>query len=319
MALSEGAHTGRNGRIAVTPRSLSDGGHPALRALERAGYDLVYPSPGTVPSEEQIRAAVSDCVGYLAGTERLSGPLLEDLQRLKAISRNGVGVDSIDVAAAERLGISVVTAPGANSQGVAELTIALILAGSRSIPWHDARLKSGQWDRRAGIEVSGKVLGLIGCGQIGRRVATMALGLGMKVIAFDEYPLQTFAPSPDFSWAPLDDVLSSSHVISLHMPPSEQPVLRASAIRLLQADTGVINTARASLIDDEAMLQALDSGQVGYLATDVFSSEPPAPSRLITHRRVITTPHIGGYTKESVDRATEAAVDNLLKALATQP
>jgi D-3-phosphoglycerate dehydrogenase len=319
MASSEGAHTGRNGRIAVTPRSLSDGGHPALRELERAGYDLVYPSPGTVPSEEQIRAAVSDCVGYLAGTERLSGPLLEDLQRLKAISRNGVGVDSIDVAAAERLGINVVTAPGANSQGVAELTIALILAGSRSIPWHDARLKSGQWDRRAGSEVSGKVLGLIGCGQIGRRVATMALGLGMKVIAFDEYPLKTFAPSPDFSWAPLDDVLSSSHVISLHMPPSEQPVLGASAIRLLQTDTGVINTARASLIDDEAMLQALDSGQVGYLATDVFSSEPPAPSRLITHSRVITTPHIGGYTKESVDRATEAAVDNLLKALATQP
>jgi D-3-phosphoglycerate dehydrogenase len=319
MALSEGAHTGRNGRIAVTPRSLSDGGHPALRELERAGYDLVYPSPGTVPSEEQIRAAVSDCVGYLAGTERLNGPLLEDLQRLKAISRNGVGVDSIDVAAAERLGINVVTAPGANSQGVAELTIALILAGSRSIPWHDARLKSGQWDRRAGSEVSGKILGLIGCGQIGRRVATMALGLGMKVIAFDEYPLQTFAPSPDFSWAPLDDVLSSSHVISLHMPPSEQPVLGASAIRLLQADTGVINTARASLIDDEEMLHALDSGQVGYLATDVFSSEPPAPSRLIAHPRVITTPHIGGYTKESVDRATEAAVDNLLKALATQP
>lgn len=317
MASSEGAHTGRNGRIAVTPRSLSDGGHPALRELERAGYDLVYPSPGTVPSEEQIRAAVSDCVGYLAGTECLSGPLLEDLQRLKAISRNGVGVDSIDVAAAERLGINVVTAPGANSQGVAELTIALILAGSRSIPWHDARLKSGQWDRRVGIEVAGKVLGLIGCGQIGRRVATMALGLGMKVIAFDEYPLESFAPSPDFSWAPLNDVLSSSHVISLHMPPSEQPVLGAGAIRLLQADTGVINTARASLIDDEAMLQALDSGQVAYLATDVFSSEPPAPSRLITHPRVITTPHIGGYTKESVDRATQAAVDNLLQALAT--
>lgn len=317
MASSEGAHTGRNGRIAVTPRSLSDGGHPALRELERAGYDLVYPSPGTVPSEEQIRAAVSDCVGYLAGTECLSGPLLEDLQRLKAISRNGVGVDSIDVAAAERLGINVVTAPGANSQGVAELTIALILAGNRSIPWHDARLKSGQWDRRVGIEVAGKVLGLIGCGQIGRRVATMALGLGMKVIAFDEYPLESFAPSPDFSWAPLNDVLSSSHVISLHMPPSEQPVLGANAIRLLQADTGVINTARASLIDDEAMLQALDSGQVAYLATDVFSSEPPAPSRLITHPRVITTPHIGGYTKESVDRATQAAVDNLLQALAT--
>lgn len=310
-------HLGRNGRIAVTPRSLSDGGHPALQKLELAGYELVFPSPGAVPSEDQIRSGVSECIGYLAGTERLSGRVLQDLTGLKAISRNGVGVDSIDVEAAERLGINVLTAPGANSQGVAELTIALILAGSRSIPWHDAQLKSGQWNRRPGSEVSGKVLGLIGCGQIGRRVATMALGLGMKVIAFDEYPVTSFAPSPDFSWAPLEDVLSSSHVISLHTPPSGQPVLGSTAIGLLRWDTGIINTARASLIDDEAMLQALDSGQVGYLATDVFSSEPPAPSRLTTHPRVITTPHIGGYTKESVDRAAQAAVDNLLHALAT--
>jgi D-3-phosphoglycerate dehydrogenase len=139
----------------------------------------------------------------------------------------------------------------------------------------------------------------------------------MKVIAFDEYPVTSFAPSPDFSWAPLEDVLSSSHVISLHTPPSGQPVLGSAAIGLLRWDTGIINTARASLIDDEAMLQALDSGQVGFLATDVFSSEPPAPNRLTTHPRVITTPHIGGYTKESVDRATQAAVDNLLQALAT--
>ena len=307
---------GRTGRIAVTPRSLSDGGHPALHQLELAGYELVFPSPGAVPTGDQIRAAVSGCVGYLAGTERLSADVLEDLTQLKAISRNGIGVDSIDLKAAERLGINVLTAPGANSQGVAELTIALLLAGNRSIPWHDAQLKSGQWSRRPGTEASGKTLGLIGCGQIGRRVAVMALGLGMKVIAFDEYPLASFAPSADFSWAPLSDVLAASHVVSLHTPPSGQPVLGPSAIGMLQPGTGVINTARSSLIDEEAMLQALDSGHIGYLATDVFSTEPPPPSALIAHPRVITTPHIGGYTKESVDRATQAAVDNLLQALA---
>jgi D-3-phosphoglycerate dehydrogenase len=319
MPLTGTAVAGRKGRIAVTPRSLSDGGHPALRLLEDAGYELIYPAPGAVPSEEQIRSSLSDCVGYLAGTEALSGALLEELPNLRAISRNGVGVDSIDQEAAARLGISVVTAPGANSQGVAELTIALMLASCRSIPWHDAQLKSGDWKRRPGREIAGQVLGVIGCGQIGRRVASMALALGMKVLAFDEYPLASFAPSPDFSWAPLETVLSSSQIVSLHMPPSNLPVLGPEAIGLLPEGAVVINTARASLINDTAMLHALDSGRVGTLATDVFSSEPPAPSRLISHPRVITTPHIGGYTKESVNRATEAAVENLLKALATQP
>lgn len=309
--------TGRKGRIAVTPRSLSDGGHPALRLLEDAGYDLVFPAPGNVPTEDQIRDSLIGCVGYLAGTEPLSGALLAELPQLRAISRNGVGVDSIDQEAAARLGISVLTAPGANSQGVAELTIALMLAGCRSIPWHDEQLKSGNWKRRQGREISGQVLGVIGCGQIGRRVASLALGLGMKVLAFDEYPLASFDPSPDFSWAPLETVLSSSQILTLHMPPSSRPVLGAEAIEMLREGAIVINTARASLIDDSAMLSALDSGRVDTLATDVFSSEPPAPSTLISHPRVITTPHIGGYTKESVDRATEAAVDNLLKALAT--
>lgn len=186
---------GRKGRIAVTPRSISDGGHPALRQLEMAGYDVVYPAPGAVPSERQLRKDLPGCVGYIAGTETLSGPLLAEFRELKAISRNGVGVDSIDVEAAKRLGISILTAPGANSQGVAELTIALILASIRSIPWHDGQLKAGQWNRRPGRELAGRVLGLIGCGQIGRRVAGMALGLGMKVLAFDEYPMASFNPS----------------------------------------------------------------------------------------------------------------------------
>ncbi|GAP53797.1 D-3-phosphoglycerate dehydrogenase [Arthrobacter sp. Hiyo6] len=198
MPPTRATDTGCKGRIAVTPRSLSDGGHPALRWLEDAGYDLVFPAPGEVPTEDQIRASLSDCVGYLAGTEPLPGALLEQLPRLRAISRNGVGVDSIDQEAAARLGISVLTAPGTNSQGVAELAIALMLASCRSIPWHDTQLKSGNWKRRQGREISGQVLGVIGCGQIGRRVASLALGLGMKVLAFDEYPLLPSNPLPIF-------------------------------------------------------------------------------------------------------------------------
>ncbi|MGJ3191581.1 phosphoglycerate dehydrogenase [Paenarthrobacter sp. FR1] len=311
-------HDGGTRRIAVTPRSISDGGHPALRRLEKAGYDVVYPAPGAVPNEQQLRSALPGCVGYIAGTEHLSGSFLSEFPELKAISRNGVGIDSIDVDAAKRQGISVLTAPGANSQGVAELAIALMLSAVRGIPWHDHQLKAGQWARRPGREISGLTLGLVGCGQIGRRVATMALGLGMKVLAFDAYPLESFRPSDDFSWETLEEVLGSSNIISLHMPPAEEPVIRPATIGLLQPGTGIVNTARSSLVDDASVLAALDSGQVAFLATDVFATEPPGPTALVLHPNVVATPHIGGYTGESVDRATWAAVDNLLQALATQ-
>jgi D-3-phosphoglycerate dehydrogenase len=311
-------HDGGARRIAVTPRSISDGGHPALRQLEKAGYDVVYPAPGAVPNEQQLRIALRGCVGYIAGTERLSGQFLSEFPELKAISRNGVGVDSIDVDAATRQGISVLTAPGANSQGVAELTIALMLSAVRGIPWHDGQLKAGQWARRPGREVSGQTLGLLGCGQIGRRVAMMALGLEMKVLAYDAFPLETFRPSEDFAWGSLDEVLRSSDVVSLHMPPSAEPVIGQATIGLLKRGAGIINTARASLVDDDSVLAALESEAVAFLATDVFQTEPPGRTPLVEHPNVIATPHIGGYTGESVDRATWAAVDNLLQALANQ-
>lgn len=311
-------HDGGTRRIAVTPRSISAGGHPALRQLEKAGYDVVYPAPGAVPNEQQLRSALRGCVGYIAGTERLSGSFLSEFPELKAISRNGVGIDSIDVDAAKRQGISVLTAPGANSQGVAELTIALMLSAVRGIPWHDGQLKAGKWVRHRGREVAGQTLGLLGCGQIGRRVAMMALGLGMKVLAFDAYPLETFRPSADFAWGSLDEVLRSADVVSLHMPPSAEPVIGPATIGQLKRGAGIINTARASLVDDESALAALESGALAFLATDVFETEPPGRTPLVAHPNVIATPHLGGYTGESVDRATWAAVDNLLQALANQ-
>lgn len=319
MAATQVASENHAGTIAVTPRSLSKEGHPALTALTRAGYELVFPAPGAIPNQEQLLSTLPSCVGYLAGTEPLPGTMLELFPNLRAISRNGVGVDSIDMAAAERLGIHVLTAPGANSQGVAELAIGLILGSQRNIPWHDAQLKSHQWNRRAGREVAGQVLGLVGCGQIGRRVATMAIGLGMKVLAFDEYPLETFNPSPDFSWQTLNEVLAESDVISLHVPPSDQPLLGANNIALLKDGVVIVNTARATLVDEPALLASLETGHVSFYATDVFTTEPPPPSALIGHPHVIATPHIGGYTRESVDRATQAAVQNLLQALEQQP
>ena len=301
--------------IVVTPRSLSDGGHPALDALRDAGFDLRFPAPGRSPSRAELLAALPGSVGYLAGTETIDAELIAAAPELRMISRNGIGVDAIDLDAADRAGVIVAPAPGANSQGVAELAITLALSAARRIPWHDARLSAGGWERSVGFEVNGKTLGIIGCGQVGRRVATMAIGLGMSVLAFDAYPSPDFDPE-GFRWAERDEVFTAADIVTLHAPPSPAgPLVDAERLAEMRSGAVLINTARASLVDLDAVLAALERGELGHYATDVFETEPPAPHPLWSHESVTMTPHLGGYTGESIDRAAYAAVDNLLREL----
>ena len=301
-------------KVLVTPRSLSKDGHPALDALKDAGLEVVFVSPGLQPSEAQLLDVLPGCCAYLAGVEPVGGDLLRRCSKLKVISRNGVGVDNVDLAAAAEMGIVVEKAIGTNSRGVAELAVSLMLSGVRSIPSSSDGIKAGGWQRRKGFEVEGKTLGIIGCGQIGRYVAKMAGGLGMKVIAYDLFPDEGFSPE-GFRYGSLDEIYSAADIISLHCPPGDTPLIDAASISKMKEGVFIVNTARAGLVDDEAVIAALDSGRLFGYATDVFKKEPPEPSDLIDHARVITTPHIGGFTNESVDRATEAAVDNILKVL----
>ncbi len=302
------------GKIAITPRSLSGAGHPVLSMLTDRGYDIVYPAPGKTPTEDDLLRAVPGCVGWLAGVEPISPRVLSAARGLRVISRNGTGVDNIDLSVAEQHGIRVERAMGANARGVAELAIALMLSAFRHVPWSDGHLRRGDWQRRIGVEAQGRTLAVIGCGAIGREVADLALGLGMWVVGYDPYPSNSFA-RPGFRFATLDDALTGADAISFHCPPGDGPMLDEAMIARLRRGVVVVNTARAELIDDAAMLAALDQGQVGALATDVFRREPPEPAPLLAHDRVILTPHAGGFTEESVERATRVAVENLLKVL----
>jgi len=304
-------------KILITPRSLTRDGDPALSILQEKGYELVLCTPGVQPSEEELLSLVPGCSGYLAGVEKVSEKVLEVAGDLQVISRNGTGVDSIDLTAAERLGIRIERAQGANARGVAELAVGLMFSLIRSIPFSDAVLKSGGWKRRKGIEIEGKTIGLIGCGKIGKQTAAMALGLGMNVVAYDAYPDSEFQPSDNFRFTDLDQVFARGDIISLHCPPLESGafLINSASIEKMKKGIYIINTARAALIDEEAVLTGLKEGKIAGFASDVFAEEPPQPSPLYSHEQVITTPHIGGYTAESVSRATLEAVNNLLKVL----
>ena len=304
-------------KILVTPRSLTKSGHPALDKLSERGYELVFSTPGRQPSEDEIIGLLPGCVGYLAGVEKISSNVLESAKDLKVISRNGSGIDNIDLESAKRLNIRICNTEGANARGVAELTIGLMFSLVRSIPCQDEKMKEGVWERIRGIELEERVLGLIGCGQIGQEVALIALGLGMQVLAYRRNPDLSFSPSEGFQYVSLDELLSQSDIISLHRPAplSGEPFVTAEVIEKMKKGVYLINTARASLLDENAVLEGLDNNHIAGVAIDVYEKEPPDDSRLVNHDRVIATPHIGGFTRESVLRATSQAVDNLINNL----
>ena len=304
-------------RILITPRSLTTRPDAALRLLEDAGFDLIFSPAGRQPSEDELRALVPGCEGWLAGVEPITARVLESADRLKVISRNGSGTDSIDLAAAARRGVKVRTAPGANAQAVAELTLAFLLNGLRGIPESAAALKAGAWRRVEGREVSGCTIGLIGCGAVGRAVARIFDCLGATVLAYDIAPSPAVQPSGRFRWAELDEVLAASDVVSLHCPalPAGTCLLGSKQFLRMRRGAGLVNTARGSLVDETALLNALTDGQIAWYATDVFDREPPGQTQLVLHERVLTTPHIGGFTVEGGRRAVRVAVSNLLAEL----
>jgi len=303
------------GSILVTPRSLTRAGleHvPELDPLRNAGYQLVSCTPGVAPEEHELAALLPGAVGWLAGVEPISGSVLEQAPDLRVISRNGTGTDNVDLPAAERLGITVARAAGANAQGVAELALTLALTCVRAVPWSSTSVKAGHWERWQGRELADTAVGVVGLGAIGGRVARLFSAIGARVQGFDPY-----APDSAFAVPTLEDAFRGADVITLHAPPPAdgRPLVTDELLNLVEPGAVLINTARAALVDDEMIRSALESGRLGAYAVDAFDTEPPELTPLLGHPRVVATPHIGGYTAASVSRATADAVQNLLAAL----
>ncbi|KXF75142.1 oxidoreductase [Paramesorhizobium deserti] len=306
-----------NARILVTPRSLTAEPHPDIERLRENGFDIVYSKAGQTPTEGELLQLVPDCVGWLAGVEPVTPRVIEAAANLRVISRNGVGIDNLPVDVLAKRGVKVMIAEGANALGVAELTIGLTFSALRAIPLADAGIKAGNWPRVRGLEIHGRTVGIIGCGAIGREVARMVVALGASVIAYDPLRPNLDLPSTHFAYRDIDEIVASAEILSLHcpLPKDGSALLDRQRLSSLRDGLLLVNTARARLVDEDALIEALDLGRIGCYATDVFEPEPPVDLRLAAHPRVIATSHIGGFTAESVDRATRIAADNLLSAL----
>ena len=249
----------------------------------------------------------------------LDAQLIQRADRLKVIGRAGVGVDNVDIDAATRRGIVVANAPEATVVSAAEHTIALLFAVARSVPQAHAALKEGAWERThfAGIELAGKTLGVLGLGRIGRQVARRALGLGLRVVAYDPYvALERFrelgvepAPTPE-------DLYEEADLITLHLPLNEQTrgLLGEAAFARMRDGVRIVNAARGGLVDEEALADAIRSGKVAGAALDVFVSEPYA-GPLLELEEIVVTPHLAGSTTEAQDRAGLIIAEQIAAAL----
>lgn len=303
-----------NFHVLVTARSFANtpGSHHDL--LYDAGCAVDLKPPAHPYPAEQLRDLVVGYDGIIAGLDAFDASVIEQADRLKVISRYGVGVDAVDIEAAARKGVAVTNTPGANVLGVAELTLGLLFALARQIPQVAAAAKRSEWQRPAGWELSGKTLGVVGFGAIGRDVGRKAVALGMKVLAYDPFWKGEVA---GVRLTDLDTVLADSDIISLHsaLTPDTTNLINGERTARMKDGAYLINTARGELVDEDALYTALQSGKLGGAAIDAFRHEPPIGSPLLTLDNVIAIPHLGATTRESVERMALMASDNLIKVL----
>ncbi len=283
---------------------ISDSLDPqGLEILENtAGLTVVY-SPGLKGDDLLAAIADVDALVIRSGTQ-VTAEVIAAASKLRVIGRAGIGVDNIDVPAATARGIVVMNTPGGNNITTAEHAIALMVSLARHIPQATASMKSGQWEksRFVGLELFNRTLAVVGIGNIGRIVARRGRGLGMKVIGYDPFLSDTARAGADVELVDFDEMLERADVISIHVPrtPDTIGMLNDAAFERVRSGVLIVNAARGGIVDEGALLRALDAGRVGGAALDVFEQEPPsADDPLIAHDKVICTPHLGASTEQA--------------------
>lgn len=286
------------------------------RAIERMRKECIDVDVRDKITPEELTEAIPayDAMVVRSRT-KVRKPVIDAARNLKLIVRGGVGVDNIDVDYAQAKGVRILNTPGASTHSVAELTIAYFFALARPVVQATASMRDGLWEKGKfeGIELQGKVLGIIGMGRIGQAVATRAAALGMVVLGFDS---RTIGPAPYMQMVELDELLSKSDFITLHIPLTESShhLIDAEAIAKMKRGVRIVDCARGGVIDESALYDAISAGQVAGAALDVFENEPLTDRKLFELPQVIGSPHIGASTHEATARIGDEVADLLIVA-----
>lgn len=295
-------------RVLVADPIHEDG----LRQLSE--FAEVEVSVGMTENELAAKIPTFDALVVRSAT-KVTRKVIESAKNLKVIARAGTGLDNIDVEAARERGVEVVNAPEAPVTAVAELVFALLLSLMRKIPEAHSSLKAGRWEKKklVGSELNGKVMGILGTGRIGQVVAERAKAFGMQILLHDIFPNQEFAQRIGTKYVGLEELLSQSDVISIHIPlaPETKHIIGEREISLMKPSAILVNTSRGAVVDEQALAKALKKGKLAGACLDVYEREPPIGSPLLDCPNTILTPHIGASTVEAQRAAAVIIVDKI--------
>jgi D-3-phosphoglycerate dehydrogenase len=289
-----------------------------LKMLRDAGIEADMKTG--LPEEELIKIIPQYDALIVRSDTKVTPKIIEAGKNLKIIGRAGVGVDNVDLPMATKNGVIVVNSPEGNTVAAAEHSFAMLLSMARQIPQAHGKLKTGVWDKKSfkGVEVLNKVLGVVGLGKIGRRVASYALGMGMKVIAYDPFVTEEYAKTLGVELKPLDQVLTQSNFVTFHIPKTKETtnLINKETIAKMKKGVRLINVARGGIINELDLCEALKSGQVAAAALDVFEKEPlPADSPLLGCDNIVVTPHLGASTVEAQVNVAIDVVEQIIEVL----
>ena len=306
--------------ILTTPRSFN-GCKKAQDLLEQAGHELRVQKPEKPYTAKELCSLMQGVDALIAGLDEINSAVIETgAPTLKVIARNGAGYNNIDIEATKKHGVTVTITPGANSISVCELAFAFIIALARKVHLMDDNIRAGKWTRVPGSELYGKTIGVMGTGAIGSHLIQRCAAFGMNILAYDLYPKEELVKKYGVQYADVDQIYKEADYISLHLPSTAETrgMINAEAISRMKKSACIINTARGDLIDENALFEALQNGQLGGAGLDAFSSEPFTDQRFWKLSNVVLTPHSGGFTEESVERTLMMAAEEVLRVLSNQ-
>jgi D-3-phosphoglycerate dehydrogenase len=305
-------------KVLVTARSFRKMQGDHWRVLQDAECEVLTPEQDQPLKEAEMISLVGDVDAVLVGNDAVTEKVIAAAPRLKVVSKHGVGVDNVDVPAASRAGVVVTNTPGANQVAVAELAVALIMALTRKLAYHDSVVKSGGWSRIIGTELAGKTIGLVGLGRIGKEVVLRLKGFQVKFLAYDVYQDDVFAAEHGVRFVDLNELLAESDIVTLHavLTADTQGMIGEKELKLMKPGAFLVNTSRGGLIDEQALHQALVENRLAGAGLDVFVDEPPANSPLLQlGDKVLLAPHLGAQTTETVLRMGKMAAENIVQVL----
>jgi D-3-phosphoglycerate dehydrogenase/(S)-sulfolactate dehydrogenase len=304
-------------RILITSVFLK-AGDDVDRYLTSQGFETVYRPWHGGRTEEEMIDLLRGIDGAIVSTDPFTARVIQAADRLRVISRTGVGYDAVDVPAATKRGVVVTTTPGVNRHAVADWALSLILCCARRVPENLAEVQRRAWARHEGMDLDGKTLGVVGLGTIGKEVAKRARAFGMRLLAFDLVQDRPFAKEQGVAYVPLEELLRQSDFVSIHcfLNAATRHLINRERLLLMKPTAYLINTARGGIVDTEALYQALQTKRIAGAGLDVFEGEPLRPdSPLRALENVYLSPHCAGSTADARQRSGTMAAENLIRGL----